>query len=105
VGEFHTDIDHDRLGHAAASAILTRFQELDEVLGIMNLAPPAADKDAPIDAKEAGIKAIVDERLKEREEARKRQDWQAADQIRHDLAAQGIEIIDTPAGPRWRRKG
>ena len=94
VGEFHTDIDHDRLGHAAASAILTRFKELDEVLGIMNLAPAPAAADAAIEAS-----------LKAREEARQRRDWQAADQIRHDLAAQSIEIIDTPAGPRWRRKG
>jgi cysteinyl-tRNA synthetase len=93
VGEFHTDIDHSRLGHAAATAILARFQELDEVLGVMNLAPAPAAADAEIEAS-----------LKAREEARKRRDWQTADQIRHDLAAQGIEIIDSPAGPRWRRR-
>ena len=60
VGEFHTDIDHGRLGHAAAAAILTRFQELDEVLGVMNLAPPA-------EAGDEGIEAL----LTAREEARK----------------------------------
>jgi cysteinyl-tRNA synthetase len=92
-GEFHTDLDHNRLGQAAATAILTRFQELDEVLGVMNLTPPAVVADAEIEGQ-----------LKNREEARKRQDWQTADQIRHDLAAKGIEIIDTPAGPRWRRR-
>ena len=54
VGEFHTDIDHGRLGHAAAAAILTRFQELDEVLGIMNLAPPATAGDAEIEAPAGG---------------------------------------------------
>jgi cysteinyl-tRNA synthetase len=41
--------------------------------------------------------------LEQREEARQRQDWAAADRIRDELAAQGVEIIDTPAGPRWRR--
>jgi cysteinyl-tRNA synthetase len=93
VGEFHTDLDHHRLGHAAATAILTRFKELDEVLGVMNLTSPAAAKDADIEA-----------RLAARDEARKRKDWQTADQIRNHLTVQGIEIIDTPAGPRWRRR-
>lgn len=93
VGEFNTDIDHNRLGQAAASAIMTRFQELNEILGVMNLVAPRAGQDEEIEA-----------RLQEREEARKRRDWQRADQIRNDLAAQGIEILDTPAGPRWRRR-
>ena len=93
VGEFHTDIDHGRLGHAAATAILTRFQELDEVLGVMNLAPPA-------EAGDEGIEAL----LTAREEARRSRDWAAADKIRDELAARSIEITDTPAGPRWRRR-
>jgi cysteinyl-tRNA synthetase len=94
VGEFHTDIDHGRLGPAAAAAILTRFQELDEVLGVMNLAPPA-------EAGDEGIEAL----LAAREEARKCRDWAAADQIRDELATRGVEITDTPTGPRWRRRG
>ncbi len=93
-GEFNTDLDHGPLGRAAAAAILARFQELDEVLGVMHLPPPAATGGEAIEAA-----------LKDREEARKRRDWQTADQIRDELAAQGIDITDTPAGPRWRRKG
>ena len=93
VGEFHTDLDHGQLGHAAAAAILARFQELDEVLGVMNLAPAA----------EAGDETI-EVALRAREEARTRRDWQAADQIRNELAARGIDITDSPGGPRWRRR-
>ncbi len=93
VGEFHTDIDHGRLGHAGAAAILARFQELDEVLGVMNPVPAAAARDEEIEA-----------RLAAREEARKRRDWETADKIRDELAARGIEITDTPTGPRWRRR-
>jgi cysteinyl-tRNA synthetase len=92
VGEFHTDIDHGRLGHAAAAAILARFQEMDEVLGVMNPAPAAA-RDEEIEAA-----------LQAREEARKGRDWQTADKIRDELAARGIEITDTPSGSRWRRR-
>lgn len=46
-----------------------------------------------------GQKALI----AEREEARKNQDWQKADKLRAKLAAQGIEINDTPHGPIWRR--
>ena len=94
MGEFNADLDRGKLGHAAAAAILSRLAELDEVLGIMNQPQAAAAPDAEIDA-----------RVQAREEARKRRDWAAADQIRQELAAQGIDLTDTPAGPRWRRQG
>ena len=91
VGEMNRDLDQGRLGHGAAAAILTRLQELDEVLGVMNFPQPARD-------------AVIEARLQEREAARERRDWAAADHIRQELAHQGIDIIDTPAGPRWRKK-
>ncbi len=89
--ELHPEIDKGKLGHADAVAVLTRLEELDDVLAVLN--PPRPVSDAAIDA-----------RLQEREQARKRRDWAAADRIRDELAAQGLEIIDTPAGPRWRRR-
>ncbi len=91
VGELNADLDRGKLGQAGAVAVLTRFQELDEVLGVMNM--PHAVPDADIEA-----------RLQEREAARQRKDWAAADQIRQELASQGIEVTDTPSGPRWRRR-
>jgi cysteinyl-tRNA synthetase len=94
VGEFNADLDRGKLGHSAAAAILSRLQELDEVLSIMNPPQAAAAPDTEIDAQ-----------VQAREEARKRRDWDAADQIRQELAGQGIEVTDTPAGPRWRRLG
>ncbi len=45
----------------------------------------------------------IDGLLQERQEARKNKDFAAADRIRDELAAEGIEIVDTPDGPRWRR--
>ena len=92
VGELNADLDRGKLGQAGAVAVLTRFQELDEVLGVMNL-PQAARRDTDIDA-----------RLQAREAARQRKDWPEADKIREELASQGIEIIDTAGGPRWRRR-
>ncbi len=39
----------------------------------------------------------------QREAARTAKDWAKADGLRDQLAAQNIEIDDTPQGPRWRR--
>ncbi len=41
--------------------------------------------------------------LAEREAARARKDFATSDRIRDQLAAEGVTIIDTPQGPRWRR--
>lgn len=45
----------------------------------------------------------IDAQVAEREAARKRRDFAAADRVRDALAGEGIVIEDTPAGPRWRR--
>ena len=52
------------------------------------------------DPEAAEITALVQART----EAKKAKDFAKADQIRNDLAARGIEIIDTPNGPTWKRK-
>ena len=49
-------------------------------------------------AKEIG--ALVAERT----EAKKNRDFARADEIRNKLIGMGIEIIDTPDGPTWKRK-
>ena len=45
----------------------------------------------------------IDGLLEQREEARASKDFATADRIRDELAAEGVELIDTPEGPRWRR--
>lgn len=39
--------------------------------------------------------------IEEREEARQRQDWKRADEIRDIFAKEGFKLIDTPQGVRW----
>jgi cysteinyl-tRNA synthetase len=46
----------------------------------------------------------IENRVKKREEARKKKDWAAADRIRQELKAMGIEVIDTKEGPVWRKE-
>lgn len=42
--------------------------------------------------------------LAERETARAAKDFATADRIRDELVAQGLEVVDTPVGPRLRRR-
>ena len=69
------------------------------VLGLDPLAPPW------VTAGDSGLRdvvaALVSVALGQREAARARRDYAAADAIRAQLHAAGIVVEDTPAGPRW----
>lgn len=41
--------------------------------------------------------------IKEREDARQRQDWEKSDQLREELKEQGIDVRDTPNKTLWNR--
>ncbi|MFP4314073.1 MAG: cysteine--tRNA ligase [Alphaproteobacteria bacterium] len=49
-------------------------------------------------------KAVIDALVKERTQAKKDKNFARADEIRDELAAMNIEIIDTPEGPVWKKK-
>lgn len=71
------------------------FEAADELLalGLRDARPAEAASDPRID----GLVA-------EREAARRARDFARADDIRDRLAAEDIDIEDTPQGPRWRRR-
>jgi len=83
----------DDLAAADRLALLLAF---DAVLGL-DLA----------NAKKAAVESDSDPRidglLAERQAARAAKDFAEADRIRDALQAEGIEIVDTPEGARWRR--
>jgi cysteinyl-tRNA synthetase len=47
------------------------------------------------------IDALVGLALEQRAQARARKDWSAADSVRDQLKHAGIQVEDTPTGPRW----
>jgi cysteinyl-tRNA synthetase len=47
------------------------------------------------------VDALVSLALQQREAARVRRDWAAADAVRDQLRAAGVTVEDTPNGPRW----
>ena len=71
--------------------------EFDQGLGL------ALAEAAPVAARTESDPRI-DALLAEREQARVDRDFASADRIRDQLAAEDIEIVDTPDGPQWRRR-
>ncbi len=71
------------------------------VLGLLNEAPADFLQALSSPSEGPGTEAI--ERLvAERTEARRRKDWQRADEIRDDLQRQGVILEDGPGGTTWR---
>src|SRR6266849_3019315 len=67
----------------------------DRIAGVMDVLPTARAAD-PV------LVRWVEERVAARAQARKSKDFKAADAIRAELKARGIEIEDTPTGTKWR---
>ena len=65
---------------------------LCDILGIIAL----PEKEIP----DAGIEALIEER----QAARKARNFARADEIRDQLKAMGIELMDTKQGVKWSRK-
>ncbi|KLN59268.1 cysteinyl-tRNA synthetase [Kiloniella spongiae] len=69
-----------------------------KLLGILQQDPEVWFKGDGDDSQD--IEALIAERI----EAKKSKDFGRADAIRDELAAQGIELLDSPSGTTWRRK-
>ncbi len=85
----------DRAAGAAAGggAALAAFERVTGVLDV--LPTPKA-----VDAAEG---RWIEERIAARDKARKSKNFKAADAIRGELRARGVEIEDTPTGTKWRK--
>ncbi|MFZ4585721.1 MAG: cysteine--tRNA ligase [Acidimicrobiia bacterium] len=70
------------------------------VLGI-DAASVAREKAASADVRRDELAPIVEDKIAERNEARKNKDFATADRIRDELAELGIEIKDGPDGTTW----
>jgi len=97
IKDINTLIDAGELRDGDCTAVLDFLTQADSVLGLMTeqleaaKAEPAADEE---------IEALI----AEREQARTDKDFARADEIRDQLAAEGIILEDTAEGTIWRRK-
>ncbi|MFF5082332.1 cysteine--tRNA ligase [Actinoplanes sp. NPDC000266] len=73
------------------------------MLGVLGLDP--LDEKWTGGSTQSDLKPVVDALVKlaleQRAQARARKDWAAADSVRDQLKNAGIQVEDTPAGPRW----
>ncbi len=96
-----------RQGNAAIEAedTDTVTDRLAAVTGALRVLGLAVDDPAWAGDGDAALTGVVDgliaELLSQRAEARNRKDYAAADSIRESLIGLGVEISDTPSGPRW----
>ena len=73
-----------------------------DVLGLDPADPAWGSLGGSDDAKlGAAVDALVSGLLEERAAARADQDWARADALRDRIAAAGIDVEDTPDGPKW----
>ena len=97
VRSLNSAIDAGELGRGDLPAIREAFAMFDAALGIISLRR-AEDEQPPVPIDE------IERLIEERNAARRRRDFAAADRIRDDLAARGVLLEDSPAGTRWKRK-
>ena len=81
----------DQLGPAAASTGLEFLERANSVLDVIEL-------------EEQSLDTAVEELIERRKTAKANKDWAEADRIRDEIAAMGIELMDTPEGVTWRKK-
>ncbi|MQY04363.1 cysteine--tRNA ligase [Actinomadura macrotermitis] len=87
---------------AAAARHLAEVRAMAGVLGLDPLDPQWAG--TAEDDLHTVVDALVKVTLEQRQAARARKDYAAADAIRDGLTAAGIVVEDTPHGPRWELK-
>jgi cysteinyl-tRNA synthetase len=86
------ELDRGTGAKGGDGAALAAFER---VVGVLDVLPTPKTVDP-------AVARWVAERLAAREQARKSKDFKAADAIRAELKARGVEIEDTPQGTKWR---
>ncbi len=86
------------------SVMREKLLQVGSILGILERNPVTALRelrDLRVDV--LGLDAaLIDQKVAEREAARTSKDWARADELRDELSAMHIEIMDSPEGTTWR---
>ncbi|HEY2831595.1 MAG TPA: cysteine--tRNA ligase [Sporichthyaceae bacterium] len=104
IGVVHTTVREGNTALAAGDkdVAAARAAEVRGMLGVLGLDPACAPWVSTGGADLLGVvDRLVQELLTQRQTARERKDFAAADAIRDGLRDAGVVVEDTPAGPRW----
>ena len=84
-----------KLDEESSSEILMNvYQKIERLLGVLGLEFTVEKED---------VDQQIHELIEKRQQARKEKNFALADQIRDELLAQGIELLDTREGVKWKR--
>ena len=92
IHEFMNTVNRLQPSKVDADRVVEFMQKLDSVFGVLD----------PIGG-EVSLDEEIQGLIQQRRQARKDRDFALADQIRDDLLARGIELVDTPQGTEWRQ--
>ena len=89
-------LDNGEMSHQMAGGVLEALNQINSVLGILDMSVENA----------AGLvdETTIQDLIEARKNARQALDFARADALRAQLENLGIELIDTPAGTRWKRR-
>jgi cysteinyl-tRNA synthetase len=87
----HRTMDTHGLSAEDKGKIEDVLRKINSVLGVLELEDAKTDQE-------------IERLIEKRASARRSKDWQSADSIRRELAARGIELIDTKTDTVWRKK-
>jgi cysteinyl-tRNA synthetase len=86
---------------AGIRGALTVVRAMLGVLGLDPLDEVWTGSNAPRSELKPVVDSLVKLALEQRAQARARKDWAAADSVRDQLKNAGVQVEDTPTGPRW----
>ncbi len=96
VREVNSELDgQPSVRSAERDSAVETLLSMDEVLGLLELAPDATEVSRDMEH-------WIEEQLARRDEARRQRDFDTADEIRDRLDREGIMLEDTPSGTRWK---
>ncbi len=81
-----------KVSRTGAKKALSFLREIDSVFGVLSF------------EKAGALDAEIEKLIALRNEFRKKKDFSSADKIRSELEAEGIVLLDTPHGTKWRRE-
>lgn len=92
-----------RVGNSAAEDKKVIAKTAGEIRGALSIlgCDPKDDAFKSSNSNDSAIDGLIKLALEQRQAARERKDFAAADQIRDQIASLGITVEDTSNGPRW----